>query len=74
MGTVQAFAKGFETSSGVRLFYYAYHLQAGEYQNVDRSLIPALSILDLQVMAEWILLGETSRLKAGKKLLDLSGN
>ena len=47
----------------------AYHLQAGDYQNVDRSLIPALSMLDLQVMSECILLGETSRLKAGKKLL-----
>lgn len=47
----------------------AYHLQSGEYQNVDRSLIPALSTLDLQVMAECILLGKTSRLKAGKKLL-----
>ena len=47
----------------------AYHLQADDYQNVDRSLIPALSMLDLQVMSECILLGETSRLKAGKKLL-----
>lgn len=47
----------------------AYHLQAGDYQSVERSLIPALSTLDLQVMSECILLGETSRLKAGKKLL-----
>ncbi|MEM9218878.1 MAG: Uma2 family endonuclease [Cyanobacteria bacterium P01_F01_bin.150] len=47
----------------------AYHLQAGDYQSVSQSLIPALSTLDLQVMSECILLGETSRLKAGKKLL-----
>ncbi len=47
----------------------AYHLQAGDYQKVDSSLIPALSTLDLQVMSECILLGETSRLEAGKKLL-----
>lgn len=49
----------------------AYHLQAGDYQKVNRSLIPALSTLDLQVMAECILLGETSRLEAGKKLLSI---
>lgn len=47
----------------------AYHLQSGEYQKVDHSLIPALSTIDLQIMSECILLGETSRLKAGKKLL-----
>ena len=47
----------------------AYHLQAGDYQKVNRSLIPALATLDLQVMSDCILLGETSRLKAGKKLL-----
>lgn len=47
----------------------AYHLQAGDYQKIKRSLIPALSNLDLQVMSDCILLGETSRLKAGKKLL-----
>ena len=47
----------------------AYHLQAGDYQRVNRSLIPALATLDLQVMSDCILLGETSRLKAGKKLL-----
>ncbi|MEM9215978.1 MAG: Uma2 family endonuclease [Cyanobacteria bacterium P01_F01_bin.150] len=47
----------------------AYHLQAEDYQIVSRSLIPALSTLDLQVMSECILLAETSRIKAGKKLL-----
>lgn len=47
----------------------AYHLQGSDYQKVTNSLIPALSMLDLQVMSECILLGETSRLKAGKKLL-----
>lgn len=47
----------------------AYHLQAGDYQKIKRSLIPALSNLDLQVMSDCILLGETSRLEAGKKLL-----
>ncbi|MEO0869484.1 MAG: Uma2 family endonuclease, partial [Cyanobacteria bacterium J06642_11] len=46
-----------------------YHLQAGNYQKVTSSLIPALSTLDLQILSDCILLGETSRLKAGKKLL-----
>lgn len=47
----------------------AYHLQSGDYQPVRCSRIPALSPLDLQVMSECILLGETSRIEAGKKLL-----
>ncbi|MEM6255777.1 MAG: Uma2 family endonuclease [Cyanobacteria bacterium P01_D01_bin.156] len=47
----------------------AYHLQAGNYQKVTASLIPALSLLDLEILSECILLGETSRLEAGKKLL-----
>jgi Uma2 family endonuclease len=47
-----------------------YHLQSGQYEQVDRSLIPALAGLDLKIMAECILLGETSRIQAAQKLLD----
>lgn len=46
-----------------------YHLQSGRYEKVNRSFIPALSILDLDVMSACILLGETSRIKAAQKLL-----
>ncbi|UBF25494.1 Uma2 family endonuclease [Kovacikia minuta CCNUW1] len=49
-----------------------YHLQSGEYKKVDRSLIPALSAIDLKLMSECILIGETSRIKAAKKLLESS--
>jgi Uma2 family endonuclease len=47
-----------------------YHLRSGVYEKVDRSLIPALAVLDLQIMAACILLGETSRIQAARKLLD----
>jgi Uma2 family endonuclease len=46
-----------------------YHLRSGSYENVSRSLIPALAILDLKVMADCILLGETSRIQAARQLL-----
>lgn len=46
-----------------------YHLQSGKHEKVDRSLIPALSGIDLNVLSECILIGETSRIKAAKKLL-----
>ena len=45
----------------------AYHLRAGQYQSVNRSLIPALAAVYFQAMAECILLGETSRLSAVKR-------
>ncbi len=48
----------------------AYHLQSGKYEKVNRSLIPALSAIDLDVLSECILAGETSRIKAAKKLLE----
>ena len=46
-----------------------YHLQSGKHEKVSRSLIPALSSIDLNVMSECILIGETSRIKAAKTLL-----
>lgn len=47
-----------------------YHLQSGRYEKVNRSLIPALSAIDLDVLSECILVGETSRIKAARKLLE----
>jgi hypothetical protein len=44
-----------------------YHLQADGYQRVNRSQIPALSAIDLEIMAECILIGETSRIEAVDK-------
>ena len=41
-----------------------YHLQADGYQRVSFSQIPALSSIDLGIMAECILIGETSRIEA----------
>ncbi|CAN5700268.1 hypothetical protein BH23CYA1_BH23CYA1_16990 [soil metagenome] len=46
-----------------------YHLQNSGYEKVHRSLIPALFSLDLRVLSECILVGETSRIEAGKQLL-----
>jgi hypothetical protein len=44
-----------------------YHLQSDGYQKVSRSQIPALAAIDLELMAECILIGETSRLQAVEK-------
>lgn len=41
-----------------------YHLQSDGYQRVSRSQIPALAPIDLAIMAECILIGETSRIEA----------
>ena len=41
-----------------------YHLQADGYQRVSHSQIPALISIDLAIMAECILIGETSRIEA----------
>lgn len=46
-----------------------YQLQSDSYQKGDRSIIPALSSLDMTLMSQCILLGETSRTKAADKLL-----
>jgi hypothetical protein len=46
-----------------------YHLRSGKHEKVNRSLIPALSAIDLNVLSECILIGETSRIEAAKKLL-----
>jgi Putative restriction endonuclease len=44
-----------------------YHLQSDGYQKVSRSQIPALAAIDLELMAECILIGETSRIQAVEK-------
>lgn len=44
-----------------------YQLQAEGYQRVSSSQIPALGSIDLAIMAECILVGETSRIEAVKK-------
>ncbi len=46
-----------------------YHLERNDYRKVNRSQIPALSKLNLAVLSECILIGETSRIEAGQKLL-----
>jgi Uma2 family endonuclease len=46
-----------------------YHLRSGEYEPVSHSLIPALSEIEMKVMSECILLGETSRIAAAERLL-----
>ena len=46
-----------------------YHLQSGQYETVDRSGIPALADINLTVLSECILMGETSRIQAGQMLL-----
>ncbi|MGB7247960.1 MAG: Uma2 family endonuclease [Phormidesmis sp.] len=51
-----------------------YHLQPSGYKKTDQSLIPALSSLDLNVLSECILVGETSRIEAGKRLLAASSD
>lgn len=47
-----------------------YHLQSGRHEQVNHSLIPALSSIDLKVLSDCILLGETSRIKAAQTLLE----
>ena len=46
-----------------------YHLEEGDYKRVDHSSIPALASLNIQIMSECILLGETSRTEAADKLI-----
>jgi Uma2 family endonuclease len=46
-----------------------YHLQSDKHEKANHSLIPVLSSLDLKLLSECILMGETSRIKAAKKLL-----
>jgi Uma2 family endonuclease len=47
-----------------------YHLKSGKHEKVNHSFIPALSTLDLEVLSECILVGETSRIEAAKRLLE----
>lgn len=51
-----------------------YQLMPDGYQPVERSAIPVLSGLNLDVLQACILMGETSTLEAGKKLLAAHGN
>lgn len=44
-----------------------YHLQANNYEKVDRSLIPELATIDLTILSACISIGETSRVAAVKK-------
>jgi Uma2 family endonuclease len=50
------------------LVVYAY--RAGTFQKTNRSTIPALAVMDLDILANCILLGETSRIQAAQKLLE----
>lgn len=45
-----------------------YNLIEDAYKQVNNSKVPALSCIDLEILSECILLGETSRVKAAKKL------
>jgi Uma2 family endonuclease len=47
-----------------------YARQAGTFQKTDQSIIPALAAMDLDILANCILLGETSRIQAAQKLLE----
>ncbi|MGB3767419.1 MAG: Uma2 family endonuclease [Phormidesmis sp.] len=47
----------------------AYHLQADGYKPVSRSSIPALSVIDLDLLSNCIIVGETFRIQAAKTLL-----
>ncbi|GAC1491479.1 MAG: hypothetical protein NVS2B14_03870 [Chamaesiphon sp.] len=47
-----------------------YHLQSDKYEKVNHCLIPVLSTINLKILSECILIGETSRIKAAKKLLE----
>jgi Uma2 family endonuclease len=46
-----------------------HHLQENRYEKVDRSRIPELMAIDLEVLANCILIGETSFLRARKEFL-----
>ncbi len=46
-----------------------YHLESNRYRKTERSMIPAFAELDMQLMSQCILVGETSILKAIDKLL-----
>ena len=46
-----------------------YWLQTKDYVKVDRSQIPALATIDMALLSECILMGETSRIQSGKRLL-----
>ncbi len=43
-----------------------YHLQDNDYQRIDRSEIPELADLDLNLLTQCVLMAQTSRLEAAK--------
>ncbi len=47
-----------------------YHLVNDRYEKVNRSRIPALAAIDLEILSRCILVGETSRINAAKSLLE----
>jgi Uma2 family endonuclease len=51
-----------------------YVLESGGYRQVSHSQIPALASIDLSVLAECILIGETSTLDAVRRFLSLQKN
>jgi Uma2 family endonuclease len=51
-----------------------YHLHSEGYQRVSSSQIPALASIDLGIMAECILIGETSRIEAVKRFRNAHPN
>jgi hypothetical protein len=48
----------------------AYACWTGTFQQCDRSTIPALNVIDLDVLANCVLVGETSRIQAAQQLLE----
>jgi hypothetical protein len=46
-----------------------YWLDGEEYRKAEQSRIPALAPIDRSLMSECILIGETSRIQSGEKLL-----
>jgi Uma2 family endonuclease len=51
-----------------------YWLAGNEYRKADRSQIPALAPIDRSLLSECILMGETSRIQAGNRLLSAIEN
>jgi len=51
-----------------------YARQAGTFQKTNQSMIPALAAIDLEVLSECILVGETARIQAAQRLLAACAN
>lgn len=55
---------------GSLVVYHRWASARGHYEAVDRSGIPALADIDLNLLSACILIGETSRIQAAQKLLE----